>query len=145
MWCDLIVAAPVPPPGLDHVRVERPLDEERRVAEPARLLLEHADELGPDRLALGLRVAEPLEPREEAVLGVDRHERHLEVVAEGGDDLLALVLAHQPVVDEHARQLVADGAVDEQRGDRRVDAAREAADDLARRRPGRGSPRSAPR
>ena len=81
----------------------------------------------------------PAQPREEAVLGVDRDERHVEVVAEGGDHLLALVLAHQPVVDEHARELVADRAVHEQRRDRRVDAAREAADDLARRRPGRGS------
>ena len=48
-----------------------------------------------------------------------------------GDDLLALVLAHQAVVDEDARELVADRAVHEQRGDRRVDAAGQAADDLA--------------
>ena len=89
------------------------------------------------RLVSGSRHA--LQPREEALLGVDGDERHLEVVAEGGDDLLALVLAHQPVVDEDARQLVADRAVHEQRGDARVDAARQAADDLARRRPGRGS------
>ena len=40
-----------------------------------------------------------------------------------GDHLVALVLAHQPVVDEHARQPVADRAVHEQGGDRRVDAA----------------------
>ena len=102
----------------------------RNAASPSlrRLLLEHADELGADRLALGLRVAQAGEPREEAVLGVDGDQRHLEVVAEGGDHLLALVLAHQPVVDEHARQLVADRAVHEQRGDGGVDAAGEAAD-----------------
>ena len=46
-------------------------------------------------------------------------------------DLLALVLAHQAVVDEHARQLVADRAVHEQRRHRGVDAAGEPADDLA--------------
>ena len=109
--------------GLDHVGVERALDEEARVAELGRLLLEDADELGADRLALGLGVGDAGEPREEAFLGVDGDERDLEVVAEGGDDLLALVLAHQAVVDEHARQLVADGAVDEQRRDARVDAA----------------------
>ena len=68
---------------------------------------------------------------EEAVLGVDRDERHLELVAERRDDLLALVLAHQAVVDEDAGQLVADGAVDEHRGDRGVDAAGQPADDLA--------------
>jgi hypothetical protein len=50
------------------------------------------------------------------------------VVAEGGDHLLALVLAHQPVVHEHAGQLVADRAVDEQRRNARVDPAGEPAD-----------------
>src|SRR3712207_8612305 len=40
-----------------------------------------------------------------------RDQRHLEVVAERGDYLLALVLAHQPVVDEDARELVAHRAV----------------------------------
>ena len=53
----------------------------------------------------------------------------MEAVAEGGDDLLALVLAHEAVVDEDAGELVADRAVDEHRGDARVDAAGEAADD----------------
>ncbi len=68
---------------------------------------------------------------EEALLGVDGDERDVEVVAERRDDLVALVLAHHPVVDEDAGELVTDGAVHEQRGDRRVDAAGEAADDLA--------------
>ena len=86
------------------------------------------------RLASGSET--PREPREEALLGVDRDERHLEVVAERGDHLVALVLAHQAVVDEHAGQLVADRAVDEQRGDRRVDPAGEPADHACRRRPG---------
>src|SRR2546430_11372443 len=40
---------------LDHVRVQRPLDEVARIAELGRLLLEDADELLADRLALGLR------------------------------------------------------------------------------------------
>ena len=60
---------------------------------------------------------------EEALLGVDGDERDLELVAEGLDDLLALVLAHQAVVDEDAGELVADRAVHEQRRDARVDAA----------------------
>ena len=77
----------------------------------------------PMTLRLASGSVTPRELVEEAVLGVDGDERDLEVVAEGGDDLLALVLAHQAVVDEHARELVADRAVHEQRGDRRVDAA----------------------
>ena len=64
---------------------------------------------------------------------------------EGLDHLLGLVHPHQPVVDEDAGELVADRPVDEQRGDRGVDAAGEPADRRGRRRPGRGSPRPARR
>ena len=105
-----------------------PWTRKRDVVELRRLLLEHADELGADQLALLLRVGDAGEPREEALLGVDRDQRHLEGVAEGGDHLLALVLAHQAVVDEHARQPVADRAVHEQRRDAGVDAAGQPAD-----------------
>ncbi len=45
-------------------------------------------------------------------------------------DLLGLARAQQPVVDEDAGELVADGLVHERRGDRRVDPAGEAADHL---------------
>ncbi len=48
---------------------------------------------------------------------------------EGLDDLRGLALAQQPVVDEDTRELVADRLVDEQRRHRRVDAARERAED----------------
>ena len=57
------------------------------------------------------------------------HERHVEVAAERRDDLLRLVLAQQPVVDEDAGQLVADGLVHEQCGNRRIDAAAQCAKD----------------
>ncbi len=53
-----------------------------------------------------------------------------ELFAEGLDDLLALALSHQAVVDQHAGELIADRAVDERRRGRRVDSAGEAADDL---------------
>ena len=154
LWCDLIFAAtPLGPARLDHVRVERPLDEEANVAELARLLLEDADELLADPAPLLLGLVDPLEPREEALLGVDVHERHLEVAAEGLGHLLGLVRPHEAVVDEDARQLVADRLVDEQRRDGGVDAARQRAQhalrpdlgadpldlllDHRRRRPGR--------
>ena len=88
-------------------------------------LLERADELAADDLALLLGVADPGERVEEDVGGVDGDEAH----AGGGDvvllDLLALALAQQPVVDEHRGQLVADGLVHERGRDGRVDAARE--------------------
>ena len=54
-------------------------------------------------------------------------EVHLERVAERVDDRLGLALSQEPVVDEHARELVADGAVDQHGDHRRVDAARQRA------------------
>jgi hypothetical protein len=43
---------------------------------------------------------------------------------------VALVQAQQAVVDKHAGQLVADGAVDQRRRHRRIDAAGQAEDDF---------------
>ena len=68
-----------------------------------------------------------------------------EVLAERLDDLLRLVLAQQAVVDEDARELVADRLVHEQRGDGGVDAAGERAEHALARRPARGCARPAPR
>ncbi len=62
------------------------------------------------------------------ILGVHCDERHLEGVAERAHHLFSLVLPHQAVVDEHARELLPDGAMDEQRGDGGVDASGEPAD-----------------
>jgi hypothetical protein len=56
-------------------------------------------------------------------------ERDVEVALERLDHLRRLVLAQEPVVDEHTRQLVADRLVDEQRRDRGVDAAGERTED----------------
>ena len=78
------------------------------------------------RLASGS--VEPGEAAEEQVRGVHMDERDVVMVAEQADDLLGLVRAHQPVIDEDAGQLVADRLVDQHRGDRAVDAAGKAAD-----------------
>jgi hypothetical protein len=81
LWWDLIVAVPVRR-RFDDVRVERPLHEEAGVAELGGLLLEDADELLADRLALGLGLGHPVQPPQEALLGVDGDQRHVEGVAE---------------------------------------------------------------
>ena len=119
---DRLVAA-----RLDHVRVERALDEVADLPELLGLPLEDADELLADRAPFLLGVGDAGELAEEALLGVDVDERDVEVVAERLDDLHGLVFPEQAVIDEDARELVADGLVDEQRGDRRVHSARERA------------------
>ena len=58
--------------------------------------------------------------------GVDEHERQLQPF-EAVANLLGLVETHDAVVDEDARQAIADGAMDEQRGDRRIHAATQSA------------------
>ena len=77
-----------------------------------------------------LRIGLAFQRVDEAVRRVDMDQREVVVLAEHGDDVGRLVLAHQAVVDEDAGQLVADRLVDQQGGDRGIDAARQAADDL---------------
>ena len=90
-------------------------------------LLEHPDELAPDRLALLLGIGDAGEGGEEALLGLDHVQRHAGGVHEVALDLLGLAGAEQAVVDEHAREAVADGPLHEGGGHRRVDPAGEPA------------------
>ena len=114
--------------GLDHVGIERALHQESRVLDATGGVLEHPDEQLADRLALVLGLGDPGEALEEAVLGPDVDQLDPLVAAKGLDDLLPLVLPHQPGVDEHAGQLGPDRAMDEGRGDSRIDAAGESTD-----------------
>src|SRR5262245_50355296 len=92
--------------GLDHVRVERALDQEAGGAERLGLALEDANELPPDDLALLLRVGDAAQALEEVLLSPDDHQRHLQVTPEGLLHLLGLVVAQEAVVHEHAGEPV---------------------------------------
>ncbi len=81
-----------------------------------RLLLEHADELGADDLALGLGLLDAGEQIEEAIGCVHVDEVGVELVLEHVDDLLGFALAHEAVVHVHADELTPDG-LDQQCGD----------------------------
>ena len=59
---------------------------------------------------------------------VDMNERNVEMAAKQVDHFVRLALAQQPVIDEHAGELVADRLVDQHCRDRGIDAARQAAD-----------------
>ena len=118
----VILRSPSPRPGLPLFCLK---------AQPARLVGEDLDELAADDLAFLLRVDDTGEGVEEAVGGVDVAEVDVEPSGHHVDDTLALLEAEQPVVDEDAGQLAADGAVHKRRRHRRVDSAGEGADDAA--------------
>ena len=136
LWCDLIVTdgPPENETDLDHVGVERALGQELDRAAAVggdllRLGLERLDEQPADGLALDLRLARRRRARRrKSRSAVDMDQRNVELAAEQPHHLLALAGPHQAVVDEDAGQLVADRLVDQHRGDRRIDAAGQAAD-----------------
>ena len=73
-------------------------------------VVKHIDEHFADGLTLGLRVGFPCEGREESVSGT--HPFHLQPhVFVARQHLFEFMLAQQPVVNENAVQLLADGPV----------------------------------
>jgi hypothetical protein len=131
-----MLGRPLAAAGLDDVGVERALHQELdrlavRLAVGDHLagrLLEYPDELAADDLALLLGVGDAGQRVEEPVGRLDDLEAYAGRRDEILLDLLGLALAQQAVVDEDARQPVADRALDQSRGDGGVDAAGEAAD-----------------
>jgi hypothetical protein len=116
---------------LDHVGIERALREEIGAADLLGLLVEHVDEGGADDLALLLGIRDARQAREEQFARVAVNQRDVVVAAEQAHHLLRLARAQQPVVDEDAGELVADGLVNQDGRDGGIDAARQAADDAA--------------
>ncbi len=106
---------------LDDVGVERALGEEVDVAEAQGLGLEDGNELAADDPPLLLGVDHSAQRLQEPIGGVDVADVHVEVAVHYGQHALRFFLAQQAVVDEHARQLVPDGAVDERTTRQRAD------------------------
>ena len=103
--------------GLDDVGIDRALAEELDASELLGLLLEHADELAADALALQLRIGDALRLLQEARLGVDLDEVDAELALEDLLDLLRLVEAHAAVIDKHAGEVLADRLVQQHGAD----------------------------
>ena len=110
--------------GFDHVGVDRALRKEVDRADFLRLFLEHADELLADDLALALGIGHAGELFKEAVLGVHTDKVDIPLI-KCGLDLVALVEAHEAVIDKNAGELRADGLGEQCRHDRRIHAAGE--------------------
>ena len=111
---------------LDDVGIDRALREPADLAQLRRFALEHLDEEPPDDLALALRIVDAGERRQELVGRIDVDDANAEMRREGLEHLLGFVAAQEAVIDEHARELVADRAMQESRRDRRIDAAGQA-------------------
>ena len=123
----------VPVSRLDDVGVERALGEEAHFAADGRgALLEHVDEAVTDPRALELGIRDAVEVLEELPGRVDDPQVDVEVVAERRLDELALLLPEESVVDEDARELVADRPREQGRDHGGVDPAAQAADDADR-------------
>ena len=109
-----------------NVGVDGALGEEiNLVAHLAGLLLEHADELAADDLALGLGLVHVGQKVQEAVGGIHVHQVRVHLVLEHVDDLLGLALAHKPVVHVHAHEVLPDGLDEQRRHHRGIHAARQ--------------------
>jgi len=84
--------------------------------------LEAADELTADDLAFGFGVRDAGQRLQETILLIGDHQPHAGRRHEILLDLLGLAGAQQAVIDEHAGQLIADGALHQSSRDRRIDA-----------------------
>lgn len=117
--------------GLQDVGIDGALGEEADlIANLAGLLLEHANELGADNLTLGLGILDVHELVQEAICGVNVNQVGIHLILEDVDDLLALALAHQAVVNMHANELLADGLDEQGRDNRTVDTTGKSQQDL---------------
>ena len=89
--------------GLQDVGVDGALRQEADlVANLARLLLKHADELGADDLALCLGLSDVNQLAKEAIGRVHIDQVRVHLILEHVDDLLAFTLAHEAMVHVHA-------------------------------------------
>jgi hypothetical protein len=93
--------------------------------------LEDVDERRADDLPLLLRVGHARQSLEEQVRGVDEIKRQVHLLGEPRTNLAGFVIPEQSVVDEDTGESIPDRAMNQQRGDRRIDAARQPAHHLA--------------
>ncbi len=107
------------PARFDHVGIERALREEARCfavdLNGVRFALEQADELLADDLALLFGIADAVERAQKFFDGVDRDQANAQRALERLDDLLRFALPQHTGIDEDARQLIADGLVQQRR------------------------------
>ena len=93
--------------ALNHVGINGTLNEVVHGADLLGYLFKRADELLAYYLALGFGIGDALELFKEYLTVVHLYEVHAEAVFKHAHYLVGLVLSQEPVVDEHAGELVA--------------------------------------
>jgi hypothetical protein len=111
--------------------VEAPADSITDTFELVGFLVEHLDELGTNYLALLFRITHAFERGEETIGRIYTYHPHAEMVRKGVHHLVALVMAQQAMINEHASQLIAYCLVQQRRDHRRINTAGQAQQDLA--------------
>ena len=104
--------------ALHHIGIDRSLCQHIDFPEFFRFGFKNADEFLADDSPLFLRLGDARQPAQEAFLRVDSVQMQTEAAAEGLLHKVAFVFPQQAVVDEHADQIVPDGTVQQQGGDR---------------------------
>ena len=114
---------------LDHVRIERALREKIDLAELGRFRLEHVDEGRADDLALLLRIDDARQPVEKQRRRIDEDQRQLAAARSACGSAPPRSRRSTPLSTKMHVSLSPIGAVKDERGHRRIDAAAERADD----------------
>ncbi len=115
--------------GLDHVRVDGSLGKPTGILDRVGVFVESLDEESSDDLSLGLRLGHSGESRDELLGRVRADDIEVHILVRG-QNILIFILPQQAIVHEYAGEVVADGLVQQNSGDRRVNSSAEAEDDL---------------
>ena len=115
--------------ALDSVGINGALRKEARAVALADSVPEYVIKLRTDDIALFLRIGDAPELAEEFLLTVDADKVHVKKLGKGLFNKIALVLAHQSLVNKDAGELLADRPADQSGGNRRINTARKSEHD----------------
>ena len=95
-----------------------------------RFVFEHINKQAANDFAFLLGFAHPSQLAQEQIAGIDTYHARMQFAFKHFHDHVAFVQAQQPVVYKDASELIANGAVNQGRSHRRIDAARQAQNNL---------------
>ncbi|MPN23940.1 hypothetical protein SDC9_171333 [bioreactor metagenome] len=115
-------------PALNHIRIDRALQQELRATELFRFLLKHANKFFTDDLSLSFRLCHTRELAQETFPCVHFDDVERKRVMIDLHDLFRLVLTQKAVVNKYAGHLAADRLMNQHTRDGRINPAGERAD-----------------